>query len=149
MGHAVPVRYGLQCPHYGRPDGYDPSSRLARRVDRAGGLGGYAVELLVRRLVVFEAGDARMQHERYDLYSLCDEARDELWGEGSARRRHLCATHLRGVDRLVVARRPALPDVAVPDGRSVSLQILLKVQGQVQGGDPEPVESPGLLPILR
>src|SRR5215210_6510508 len=137
MGHAVLVCDGLQSAHYGRPDGHDPASRRACSVDRAGGLGRDTVELLVGRLVVFEAGYARVKYERYDLDSLRDEARDELRGERPSCGRHLGATHLRCVNRLVVARRPALPDVAVPDRSPVPLQIFINVHRQVKGRDPE------------
>src|ERR687889_506670 len=80
MGRAVPVSDRLERPHDGSSDGDHPSSRSVRRVDRLRGLGRDPVELLVGRLVIFQAA------------------------------------YLRGVDTLVVAHGPALPDVAVPDG---------------------------------
>src|SRR5829696_8067919 len=64
MGRAVSVRDRLEGADYGGPDGDHPASRLARRVDGVRGLRGDPVELLVRWLVVFEAGDAGVQYER-------------------------------------------------------------------------------------
>src|SRR5215212_10536437 len=140
MGHAVPTRDGLQRTDDGCSDGYDPAPGYACGVDRGRGLQGNPVELLVRRLVVLEAGHTGVQYERQDLHPLRDEARDELGRKGPSRRGYLGATDLRGVDRLIVARRPDLPDVAVPDGRPVPVQILIEVARQVKGGDPEPVD---------
>src|SRR5215210_8624468 len=116
MGRTVPVRDRLERPHDGSSDGDHPASRSARRVDRLRGLSRDPVELLVGRLVVFEAGYARVKYQRYDPDPVRDEACDQLRGESPSRRRHLGAAYLRGVDALVVANRPTLPDVAVPDG---------------------------------
>src|SRR5215213_21155 len=115
MGRAVPIRDRLECPHDGSSDGDHPSSRSARRVDRLRGLGRDPVELLIRRLVVFEAGYARVKYQRYDPDPVRHEACDQLRGESPSRRWHLGAAYLRGVDTLVVAHGPALPDVTVPD----------------------------------
>src|SRR5215210_3625103 len=116
MGRAVPVRGRLKRPYDGSPDGDHPAACGTGCIDRLRGLSGDPVELLIGRLVVFEAGDARVQYKRHDPDPIRDEACDQLRGESPSRRGHLGAAYLRGVARLVVAHRPALLDVAVPDG---------------------------------
>src|SRR5918997_4855939 len=114
---------GFESPHDGRPDRDDSPARRARRVYQAGGLGWYAVELLVGRLVIFEAGDAGVQDQRRDLEAAGYEVRDQLRRKRSSGRGHLGAARLRGVDGLIIARRPALPDVPVADWETVPLQV--------------------------
>src|SRR5918994_2999916 len=113
---AISIGDRLEGAHDRGPDCDHPVSRRAGRVDRGCGLRRDTVELLIWRLVFFQACYARVQYERHDPDPIRDEASDQLRRKSPSRRRHLGATYLSGVDRLVVDCRPALLDVAVPDG---------------------------------
>src|SRR5918997_2226264 len=129
---------GFERPHDGRPDRDDSPVRRARRIYQAGGLGWYAVELLVGWLVIFEAGDASVQEQGRYLDAAGYEVCEQLWRKRSSGGGHLGAARLRGVDRLVVARRPTLPDVPVADREPVPLQVFIQRLRQVEGRDPQP-----------
>src|SRR5215211_5454006 len=132
------ARDRFERPHDSRPDRDDAPARRSRRVHQAGGLRRYPVELLVGGLVAFEAGHAGVQDQGRELYAAGDETRDELRRESPSGRGHLGAARLRGVDRLVVAYGPALPDVAVADREPVPVEVLVQRTRQLQGREPQP-----------
>src|SRR5215212_8301667 len=130
---SVPVHDGLERSHGRRPDSDDTPTRNTGGVHQAGGIGRDAVELLVGRLVVLEAGHAGVQYQGRELDASGDETGDELGRERPPGGRHLRATPLRGVDRLVVAYGPAPLYVAVADREPVPVEILLERPRQING----------------
>ena len=62
VGRAVPIGDRLEGAHDCGSDGDHPAARRAGRVDRGCGLRRDTVELLIWRLVVFEACYARVQY---------------------------------------------------------------------------------------
>src|SRR3954470_546762 len=96
----------------------------ACRVDALGRFARNAVVLLVRRLMILEAGDARVQKDRGDLHATRHEARHQRRRERPRGRRHLCRSGLRREDGLIGRGWPGLRDVAVPDRTTVSLEVL-------------------------
>src|ERR671910_2694838 len=62
VGRVVPIGDRLEGAHDCGPDGNHPAACCAGRVDSGRGLSRDAVELLVWRLIVFEAGDAGVQY---------------------------------------------------------------------------------------
>jgi hypothetical protein len=123
----APVGYCLQGPNPGRANRNDLLAGSTRGAYESSGLQRDAVELLIRRLVVFEAGNAGVQYERRDLHALRDKTGDKLRCERPPRGGHLSAAHFRGVDCLVIARRPLLFDVAIANRTPLPLEVLIEL----------------------
>ena len=68
----------LERTHDGCSHGHHSMTGASGGVDEIGGLPRHAIELFVRRLVILEACDTRVEQQRRDLDAARDEASDEL-----------------------------------------------------------------------
>src|SRR5690348_1391951 len=86
----------------------------------------YSIILFIYWLIMFCAGYSCVQKEWSYLNSSGNQASQQFRCEGAPGRWHLCAPHFCCKHSLVVAKRPALLDVTVANGKPMLIQVIMQ-----------------------
>src|SRR5262249_45781679 len=115
------VGHSFECADHGRADGDDTPSVAVSIVQNFRRRRGNPIPFLVRRLMTFQTGNARMQYERCDLHALCNQARDQVGREGASGGGHFRTPWFGRVGSLVVGQKPLLRHVAITNWETVAI----------------------------
>ncbi len=136
MGLAFLVGDSFQGTYCRRADRDDTFALRSCSVDHPRSVQWHAIPFLVRRLVGFEAGDTGMQQQRHYGDAPRHQRGNQRGGEGASGGRHLGASHLGRIDRLVILAPPALRYIVVMDREPVLRQVRVQRAWADRDGSP-------------
>src|SRR6266849_159873 len=135
------ICYCFQCSHDSCTNGNDALMCKTRCVDEACCWLRYMIILFIYRLFLFCAGNSCVQKEGSYLNTPGNQASQQFRGEGTPGRWHLCATHLRCKNRLIVAQRPPFFHIAIANWEAIPVKVGMKRSRHIKARNPETAKS--------